>query len=101
MGMTIIINYENIIQLMTTLFWSLKVKKKLTINFRNIFDTADSADSDIPDSAGNGVLRLSDLKIFWGGGRGMPPDPPRGSRLWRSQKFLVPLKVAQFQFNSP
>ena len=71
MGMTIIINYENIIQLMTTLFWSLKVKKKITINFRNIFDTADS---DIPDSAGNGVLRLSDLKIFWGGRHA--PRPP-------------------------
>ena len=38
--MTIIINYENIIQLLTTLFFSLKVKKKITINFRNIFDTA-------------------------------------------------------------
>ena len=38
--MTIIINYENIIQLMTMLFFSLKVKKKLTINFRNIVDTA-------------------------------------------------------------
>ena len=37
--MTIIINYENIIQLMTTLSLSLKIKK-ITINFRNIFDTA-------------------------------------------------------------
>ena len=37
-----------------------------------------------PDSAGNGVLRLSDLKIFWVGGGGcgwvgIPPDPPKGS----------------------
>ena len=38
--MTRIINYENIIPLMTTLFLSLKVKKKIMINFRNIFDTA-------------------------------------------------------------
>ena len=38
--MTKIINYENIIPLMTTLFLSLKVTKKITINFRNIFDTA-------------------------------------------------------------
>ena len=38
--MTIIITYENVIQLMTTLILSLKVKKKITINFRNIFDTA-------------------------------------------------------------
>ena len=34
------INYENIVQLMTTLFLSLKVNKKITINFRNILDTA-------------------------------------------------------------
>ena len=38
--MTKIINYENIIPLMTTLFLSLKVTKKITINFRNIFDIA-------------------------------------------------------------
>ena len=37
--MTIIINYENVIQLMTTLFLS-KLRKKMTINFRNLFDTA-------------------------------------------------------------
>ena len=36
--MTIIINYENIIQLMTTLFLS-KLRKKITINFRKLFDT--------------------------------------------------------------
>ena len=35
-----IINYENIIPLMTALFLSLKVKKEITINFRDIFDTA-------------------------------------------------------------
>ena len=38
--MTKIINYENIIPLTTTLFLSLKVTKKITINFRSIFDTA-------------------------------------------------------------
>ena len=38
MGMTIIINYENIIQLLTTLFLS-KLRKKIAINFRNLFDT--------------------------------------------------------------
>ena len=43
-----------------------------------------------PESAGNGVLRLSDLKILGGT---MPPDTPRGSRLRRSQIFPVPLEV--------
>ena len=90
--MTIIITYENMIQLMTTLFLSLKVKKKITINFRNIFDTA----------IGLIVLerRFEAFRFekFLGG---MPPDPPRGSRLRRSQTFPVPLKVARFQFNSP
>ena len=37
--MTIIINYENVIWLMTALFF-VKVKKKIMINFRNLFDTA-------------------------------------------------------------
>ena len=30
----------------------------------------------------------------------MPPDPPRGSCLRRSQELPVPLEVAQFQFSS-
>ena len=41
---------------------------------------------------------FKDLKIFSGS---MPPDPPRSSRLRRSQMFPVLLKVARFQFNSP
>ena len=40
-----------------------KVKTKITINLRSLFDIA--------ESVGNGVSRLSDLKIFWvGDGRG-------------------------------
>ena len=36
---TILINYENMLQLMTTLLFA-KVKKKIAINFRNLVDTA-------------------------------------------------------------
>ena len=58
--MTIIINYENILCYTAddnTLF--VKVKKKI-INFRNLFKK-----SYRPESGGNVVLGLSDLKIFW------------------------------------
>lgn len=35
-------------------------------------------------------LRMSILKIFWGGGGGDAPGPPGGGRLWRvSQKFCA------------
>ena len=47
---------------------SVKVKERITINFHNLFDIARYQ----PESARNGVLRLSDFKIFWGS---MPPDP--------------------------
>ena len=90
--MAIIIDYENIMQLMTTLF--LSKLKKVTINFWNLFDTGIGLR--VLEMAYE--LRRSNLKIFWGGGGGgMPPDPPRGSRLRRS--LAVPLKVARFQFN--
>ena len=55
---TIIINYENILQLMTTLFLSVKAIKN-NHQFSEPF-----WHSYWLESAGNGVLRLSDLKIF-------------------------------------
>ena len=45
-----------------------KVRKKITINFRNTFNTAIG----LRVPAGNSVLRLSDLKIF----RGACPHTP-------------------------
>ena len=44
---------------MITLF--VKVKKKIAINLRNLFDTAIGL-----RVLGMAFLRLSDLKIFWG-----------------------------------
>ena len=38
-GFKIIVNYENILQVMKTLFL-VKIKKKITINFRKLFDLA-------------------------------------------------------------
>ena len=38
-GVTIVFTYENMLHLMTTLFF-LKLRKKITNNFRNLFDTA-------------------------------------------------------------
>ena len=38
-GMTIVFTYENMLHLMTTIFF-VKLRKKITINFRNLFDTA-------------------------------------------------------------
>ena len=65
--MTIINNNENILQLMTTALF-VKAKKR-TINFRNLFDTAIGL-----RVLENGVLRLTDFKIFWER-VAMPPDP--------------------------
>ena len=77
--MTVIINCENIIQLMTKLF--LLVKKKITINFRNLFDTA----------IGLRVLEMTFLGFQIGKFSGsMPPHPRRSSHLRRSQTFPVP-----------
>ena len=39
-GVTIIINYENILITADDNALFVKVKKKITINFRNLFDTA-------------------------------------------------------------
>ena len=49
--------------------------KKMTINFRNLFGTAIWL-----ENAENGVLRLSDLKAFWGG---MAPDSPSRLKVGR------------------
>ena len=29
-------------------------------------------------NAGNRISELVDFKFYWGGGGGIPPDPPRG-----------------------
>ena len=71
------------IQLMTYTL-SAKVKKKI-VNFRNLFDTA----------IGLRVLEMSfkRFQIQTFSGVGVPPNPPSASRLQRSLKFPVPLKV--------
>ena len=63
-GVTIVFTYGNMLHLMTTLFF-VKLRKKITNNFRNLFDAAFGL-----MSAGNDILRLSVLKIFLGGGGG-------------------------------
>ena len=60
-GVTIIINYENMLCYTAddnALFVKLRKKNQLKKPFRHSYR---------PESAGNVVLRLSDLKIFWVG----------------------------------
>ena len=77
---------------MTTFFF-VKVKKKNNDQFSEPF-----WNSYLPESAGKCVLRLFKFENFLGG---HAPTPSRYSRLRRSQKFPVPLEVAQFKFNNP
>ena len=75
------------LHLMTTLFF-VKVR-----TFRNLFDTA----------FGLRVLewhfKAFRFENFLGGGGGMPPDPPRGSCLRRSQVFSVAFFLHDFNYS--
>ena len=86
-GVTIISNYENILQLMTTrnaLF--VKVKKKITINFENNDQFSEPFwHSYRPESAGKSVSRLSDLKIFWGS----MPETLQEARAFGARKYFL------------
>ena len=64
---------------MTTLFFC-QVKKENDKQFSEPF-----WHSFRPESAGNGILRLSDLKIFWGG---MPPHPLEARAFGARKSFL-------------
>ena len=48
-------------------------------------------------NAENSISGPLDFKIFWGD---MPPDPPRGSRLWRSY-LITPLNKYSCQYEHP
>ena len=91
-GVTTIFNYQNILQLMTTRNSLLsKLRRKKMINFESNDQFSEPFwHSYRPESAGNSVSRLLDLKIFW---ESMPPDPHICSRLRRSRIFPVPSQV--------
>ena len=47
----------------------------------------------------NSISRFLDFNIFWGSN--LPQQTPRGSRLWRSQYFLLLRNILAYQYEHP